>query len=220
MLSTCQQHPWVASAPALVLPQPGSLGQPPPLLHCKATAPFLLLAHPQLCPGGIPTHCWRGALGRLTSFGTRRLESGWKEGQRRQCSRGSASCSAGSFLELEPGLVLLHHRSCSSHYPCCHCQAGQAGGQSRSQNRLMGYQCWPPRAGPAQAATAPTHLPPKTEQDSVNAVLVTSPEELPHSQQQSCHCPPWLSPSAFYGPSPSFMAKVLPPSAKAAVHMP
>lgn len=61
MLSTSQQHPRVA--PALVLLQPGSLVQPPPLLHCKATAPALLLAHPQLCPGGIPTyptHCWRG----------------------------------------------------------------------------------------------------------------------------------------------------------------
>lgn len=51
----------------------------------------------------------------------------------------------------------------------------------------------------AQAAAVPTHLLPKTEQDSANPVLVMSPEELPHSQQNCC-CPPWLNTSALYGP--------------------
>lgn len=182
MLSTSQQHPRVA--PALVLLQPGSLVQPPPLLHCKATAPALLLAHPQLCPGGIPTyptHCWRG----LWVDSPPLAPVAWNlDGKRDR--EGNVQ-----------GQVLLPCRE----LPGVRARAGAAA-QVLQLTVGARMDSWGTSTIPQELAQfgLPTHLLPKTEQGSANRVLVMSPEGLPHSQQ-SCCCPPWLSPSALYSPS-------------------
>lgn len=119
--------------------QPSSAPTPPALQsHSPCSAAGTSPAVPRRDPN-LPNPLLEGALGRLTSFGTRRLESGWKEGQRRQCSGTSAPALQGASWGQSQG------------WCCCTGPAAHSG----SQNGLMEHQHHPPRAGPVRAANTP-----------------------------------------------------------------
>ena len=133
-LSICQQHRRVA--PALVLSQLGSpkTAPSPPALQSHSPCSVAL------CCWHIPGCAQEGpqptAGGGLWADSPASASVAWDLDGKRDREGNSQGgvllpCPAVSSQGSEPGLVLLHQRSCSSHCACCHCQAGEAGVHGR-----------------------------------------------------------------------------------------